>query len=164
MKEDLLWITRAKRLVEYHEEATDFVNRVLKKLPSGSSDALAVGELWLEADRLDPLICALLNEMNEALLEGRAELNTTRGASMRLAGFEEEALFYECSWTLEWAENRGVMVNLAIEPSAKFYSANVHAMLAEQPEMIQHPIHESELKEALINAYVIEATYVNSAD
>ena len=158
MSEELSWIERAKKLVEYHEEAQDFVRRVGKQLPTGPSDALAVSELWVEADRLDDLICSLLDEMNTGLVGGNAELDTTRGASIRPAGFEEEAVFYECSWTLQWGEHRGVLVNLAVEPSARLYEVNVHAIQAEETRSIRHPVTESELKEGLINAYVIETT------
>jgi len=158
LREELSWIERAKKLVEYHEEAQNFVRRVGKQLPTGPSDALAVSELWVEADRLDDMICSLLDEMNTGLVGGNAELDTTRGASIRPAGFEEEAVFYECSWTLEWGNNRSVLVNLAVEPSARLYEVNVHAIQAEETRSIRHPVTESELKEGLINAYVIETT------
>ena len=158
MSEDLSWIERAKKLVEYHEEAQDFVRRVGEQLPTGPSDAWAVSELWVEADRLDDMICSLLDEMNTGLEDGNAELDTTRGASMRPADFEEEAVFYECSWTLQWRDNRGVVVNIAVEPNARSYEVNVQAIRAEESQRIRHPVTELELKEALINAYVVETT------
>ena len=158
MSEEISWIERAKKLVEYHEEAQDFVQRVGEQLLTGPSDALAVSELWVEADGLDDMICSLLDEMNAGLIDGKAELDTTRGASVRPASFEEEAVFYECSWTLQWGDNLGVLVNIAMEPSARSYEVNVHAIRSEETRSVRYPVTESELKERLINAYVIEAT------
>ncbi len=163
MNDELSWIDRARRLVECHEEAVGFVQRVGERLPTAPSDALAVAELWVEAESLDTIVCSLLERMNSELLEEKAELDTTRGASIRPAGFDEEGVFYECSWLLQWGEGCGVMVNLAVEPRARFYEANVHAMGAEQTQNVQHPVSERELKEGLVNAYVLEATLDGSA-
>ena len=162
MSEEISWIERAKKLVEYHEEAQDFVRRVGKQLPTGPSDALAVSELWVEADRLDDMICSLLDEMNTGLVDGNAKLDTTRGASVRPASFEEEAVFYECSWALQWGDSRGVLVNLAVEPGARSYEVNVHAIKSEETRSIRYPVTEPDLKEGLINAYVIETTREDS--
>ena len=155
----LTWIERARRLAEYHAEAVDFVGRVGQSLPTSPSDAVAVRELWVEADRLDTLACSLLDEMNRELLGKAGELDTTRGASMRPADFEEEAVFFECSWLLQWNGGRGIMVNLAVEPRTQFYDANVHAMRSNQTTNLPHPISEFELKDGLVNAYVAEATF-----
>ena len=152
------WIDRARRLVAYHAEATDFVRRVGQSLPASPQDAAAVRELWAEADRLDATVCSLLEEMNRELLGGAGQLDVTRGADIRPLTFEEEALFYECSWVLEWGRGRAVKVDLAVEPRTMFFDANVHAVSADDKTNLPHPISESELKDSLVNAYVAEAT------
>ena len=152
------WTDRAKRLVAYHAEATDFVRRVGRSLPASPRDAAAVRELWAEADRLDAMVCSLLETMNGELLGGAGETDVTRGASIRQLTFEEEALFYDCSWLLEWGRGRAVKVDLAVEPRTMFFDANVHAVSADEKTNLPHPISESELKDGLVNAYVAEAT------
>ena len=155
----LSWIERARRLAAYHAEAVDFVARVGQGLPAAPGDARAVRELWAEADRLDAMVCSLLDEMNRELLGGSGEMGATRGAAIRPLTFEEEALFYECSWLLEWGQGSTVKVDLAVEPRTMFFDANVYALTTEEKINLPHPIIESELKDGLVDAYVAEATY-----
>ena len=154
----LSWIQRARRLTEYHAEAVDFVQRVGQSLPATPADARAVRELWAEADRLDAMVCSLLDQMNSELLGGSGEMDATRGAAIRPMTFEEEALFYECSWLLEWDHGRCVKVDLAVEPRTMFFDANVYALATDEKINLPHPIIESELKDGLVDAYVSEAT------
>ena len=153
------WIERARRLTRHHAEAVDFVARVGQSLPASPADARAVRELWAEADRLDALVCSLLDQMNSELLGGSAEMDTTRGAAIRPMTFEEEALFYECSWLLEWDRGRCVKVDLAVEPRTMFFDANVYGVSTDEKINLPHPISESELKEGLVDAYVSEVTF-----
>ncbi len=154
----LSWIERARRLTAYHAEAVDFVGRVGQSLPAAPADARAVRELWAEADRLDAMVCSLLDQMNSELLGGSGEMDATRGAAIRPMTFEEEALFYECSWLLEWGRGRGVKVDLAVEPRTMFFDANVYGVSTDEKLNLPHPISESELKEGLVDAYVSEVT------
>ena len=153
------WIERARRLTAYHAEAVDFVARVGQSLPAAPADAKAVRELWAEADRLDALVCSLLDEMNRELLGGSGEMDATRGADIRPLTFEEEALFYECSWILEWGHASAVKVDLAVEPRTMFFDANVYGVSTDEKINLPHPISESELKDGLVDAYVSEVTH-----
>ena len=156
---ELTWIERARRLAEYHAEAADFVRRVGQSLPASPADARAVRELWTEADRLDAMVCSLLDELNRELLGGSGEIDATRGADIRPMTFEEEALFYECSWLLELGHGRCVKVDLAVEPRTMFFDANVHAVNSDEKINLPHPISEYELKDGLVDAYVAEVTF-----
>ncbi len=160
----LSWIERARRLAAYHAEAVDFVSRVGQSLPAAPADARAVRELWAEADRLDATVCSLLDVMNSELLGGSGEMDATRGAAIRPMTFEEEALFYECSWLLEWGRGLGVKVDLAVEPRTMFFDANIYALTTDEKINLPYPISESELKDGLVDAYVSEVTLAEPGD
>jgi hypothetical protein len=162
LSEEISWVERARALVAYHQEALDFIRRAGEHLPASPSHALALCRLWVEADALDMMLCSLLDEMNAHLLNAKAEMDTTRGASMRPSVLDEERLFYDCSWTLLWERNRGVSVNLSVEAETGAFEARVLAMRSRQSHGIRFPIVESNLKEALTNAYFAEATHGGS--
>lgn len=158
MREEPPWLERARRLVAYHQEALDFVRRVGQQLPVGATDAGMVARLWLEAEELDNLVCALLDEMNTGLLEGKGELDATRGASLRPSASGEESVFYDCVWSLLWGDGRGISVNLAVNSRSGDYEASVRSVEARKVQRIGFPIAEAELKDTLIDAYVAEVT------
>ena len=81
--DELSWLERTRRLVDYHQEALEFIGRAGQQISANPSHALAVGRLWLEADGIDDTVCTLLDEMNTGLLEGGGELDTTRGVATR---------------------------------------------------------------------------------
>jgi arylformamidase len=158
MSEETPWVEQARRLVAYHQEALDFVSRVGQQLPVSAADAALVGRLWLEADGLDNLVCALLDEMNTGLLEGKGALDATRGASLGPSASSEEAVFYDCVWALLWGDGRGVSVNLAVNSGSRDYEVSVRSIQAKEVQRIGFPVAEAELKGALIDAYVAEVT------
>ena len=152
------WLEEAKKQVEYTKEALSFLNRARQQFETSPTHARAVAKLWLAADQVDELICTLLEEMNQGLLEGMGELDTTRGAAIRPVGMEEETLFYDCTWSLAWSEDKGIAVNLAVEPRSQILQVQVWARQAMDREAISFPIHDDALKEALVMIYVAEAT------
>ena len=158
MSQNFSWIERARKLVEYHQEALYFISRAIKELPISPDDALAVSRLWLEADQMDELICSLLDDMNSGLIGGKGELDVMRGVSLRPSEFEQDVVFYDCSWSLMWDGKRGVSVNLAIEPRSKAYVVSVLALQAKETLRVRFPFDESDLQEALTSIYVAEAT------
>ena len=152
------WLERAKKLVEYNSEALDFLRRVGGQLPVARADAAAISRLWVQADNMDETICRLLEEMNAGLLDGAGELDTTRGASMRQSDIYEEAVYYDCTWSLLWGNGRGILVNLAVESLFHDFDMRVQSLLASSSQPVRYPFTEDEFKEYLVNAYFAEAT------
>ena len=70
----------------------------------------------------------------------------------------EEGVFYSCSWSLLWGGGKGVAVDLSIEPQSGILEAQVRALRGIQLTNVRFPLSDSDLKEALISAYVAEAT------
>ncbi|MCH8063016.1 MAG: hypothetical protein IH861_10985 [Chloroflexi bacterium] len=158
MSSETSWTDKAKKLVAYHSEAQDFIRRAGDELPVSPDDALTLGRLWEEADGLDELVCTLLDQLNNDLLKGEAEFDTTRGASVRRSRLDQqETLFYDCTWSLTWG-GCSVVVNLSVEGKTSLYEAQVAAGSANEVHPVSHPISESALKAALVSAYVAEAT------
>jgi hypothetical protein len=158
LSEELSWLERARKLVEYSQEAQEFIGRAAEQLAVSPTDAPLVGRLWLEADLLDALLATLLEEMNEELIDGQGELDTTRGVAVRPSAIAEEALYYECSWSLAWADGRGISVILSIEAGTGTLDAQVQGRTTVDRIGVRFPIREPDLKDALISAYVAEAT------
>ena len=162
MSSEPSWTDQAKKLVEYHRQAQDFIRRAGDQLPVSQDDALALGRLWVEADRLDELVCTLLDQLNNDLLNGEAEFDTTRGASLRRSRLDDqETLFYDCTWSLTW-EDCSVVVNLSVDPKTSLYEAQVAAGSSKEVHPVSHPMSESVLKAALVSAYVAEATQTSA--
>ena len=158
MSSELSWTEKAKKLVAYHREAQDFIRRAGDDLPVSLDDAAALGRLWAEADELDELVCTLLDQLNNELLKGEAEFDTTRGAAVRRSRLDDqESLFYDCAWSLTWG-GCSVVVNLSVEAKTSLYEAQVAAGSAKEAHPVSHPISETALKAALVSAYVAEAT------
>lgn len=158
MTNEFSWLDRAKRLIEYHPDALDFIRRAGEQLPVSPGEAGLVSRLWSESDMLDGLICNLLEEMNVSLRQAQGEVDTTRGVAVRATGLSEESIFYECSWSLLWDDGDGISVNLAIEPGTDRFDAEVRAIGASEIVKLRYPFTESDLKDALTTAYVAEAT------
>ena len=161
--DDLSWLERARRLVDYHQEALEFIGRAGQQIPANPTHALAVGRLWLEADGIDDRVCTLLDELNSGLLGGNGELDTTRGVAMRPSQLGEEGVFYSCSWSLLWGGGRGVSLDLSIEPRSGTFEALVRSVRGVDSTSVRFPFSDSDLKEALVSAYVVEATSEDQA-
>ena len=158
MSSETSWTDEARKLVEYHPQAQDFIRRAGDELPVSQDDVLALCRLWVEADALDELVCTLLDQLNNDLLKGEAEFDTTRGASVRRSRLDQqETLFYDCAWSLTW-EGCSVAVNLSVEAKTSLYEAQVAAGSANEAHPVSHPISESALEAALVSAYVAETT------
>jgi hypothetical protein len=159
MTEANAWLERAKQLVGYHTEALDFINRVKDQLPVDESYASHLSRLWVEADALDTLVCSLLEDVNEQLLSGAGEMDTTRGAAVRPSLLAEETLFFECAWSLTWAEGKAITLGLAIDASTGIFEALAGGQASGTTRSVRFPISESALKDALTEVYVAEATH-----
>ena len=153
MTDSTSWLDEAKKLLEYRREAAEFLERAAQQLPVSPGDAGAVAALWHEAERLDTMVCTLLSEMNAALLEGGGELDTTRGASP----VDADGVVYECSWTLDWGDDLGLLVKLSTEPKHLTLDLVVRATRASEDRRVSYPLTEDSLKHALGNAYAAEA-------
>ncbi len=159
MTESNAWLERAKLLVGYHTEALDFINRVKSQLPVDESCTGHLSYLWVEADELDELICSLLEDVNEQLLSGAGEMDTTRGAAVRPSLLAEDTLFFECAWSLTWAEDKAITLGLAIDASTGIFEALTGGQASGITRSVRFPISESALKDALTEVYVAEATH-----
>ena len=161
MSDELSWIERAQRLVDYHREALEFIGRAGQEIRASPAHAVSIGRLWLEADGIDDMVCTLLDEMNTGLLGGDGELDTTRGVAMRPSRLGEEGVFYSCSWSLLWDGGKGVSLDLSIEPRSGTFEAQVRSLKGIQSTDVRFPLSDLDLKEALVSAYVAETTSVD---
>ena len=121
-------------------------------------DAGAVSALWREAEELDEMICTLLGEMNSILLDGRGELDTTRGASPAGSPADADRVVYECSWTLDWDGDLGISVKLSTQPRYSALELVVRAVHASEERPVPYPVAEDGLKRALAHIYAAEAS------
>ncbi|MCI0438329.1 MAG: hypothetical protein L0177_04265 [Chloroflexi bacterium] len=156
------WLDRARRLREYRREALEFIERVQSQFPVSRDHARAVSLLWYEADQRDDTVCSLLAEVNSGLLESSGEMDITRGASLRAIGFgmglpPEQAVFYECAWSLAWGSDRGISVVLAIDPRNSAFDAHVRALKTRESHRVPYPFTDADLKEPLTLAYLSES-------
>lgn len=161
--EDLPWTDRARRMVAYHEDALNFIRRASEHFAVSSEDVELVMRLWVDADDLDALILPLLDALNVELLDGTAELDTTRGVSAQPSAFgaiedsDAEEMVYECIWSLNWEPSRSVSVALSVSSSGVFY-VQARGGASNREHRIGHPPTERALQEALTAVYVAEAT------
>ena len=158
MDESGAWLDRARQLVEYHKEALYFIDRVRDQLPVRESYAGQLSRLWVEADALDQMVCSLLEDVNTHLIQGSGEMDTTRGAAVRPSLLAEEALFFECAWSLAWSGGKAVSLALAIDAATGIFEAQASGSLSGTSQPVRFPISESALKDALTEVYVAEAT------
>ncbi len=154
MRDSSSWLEGAKRLVTYRREAAEFLERVGQQLPVSPSDAASVSLLWEAADELDAMVCGLLNEMNAGLIDGRAELDTTRGAIP--AG--TDGVTYECCWTLAWNAGLGLSVRLSTDPRHSTLELLVRSARSAEERRVPYPTTEDDFKLALAQAYAAEAS------
>jgi hypothetical protein len=150
------WIERAASLVRYHEEARRFITRASAKLPADAEDTEAVCLLWQQADGIDRQVSEHFSAMNEGLLEGRGQLDVTRGADMSRRFGPESMLVYQCTWAFQW-DDRGISVVLAIEPRSKHLIAWIAASGSEVTQLSVPP-DDGGLEDALGIAYFRAAT------
>ena len=156
------WISQTREFLELTREAREFVERATETFPRAMvEDAQAVARLWQHATALDDQVLMLLGEINQGLLEGKGEMDSTRGASVRsiLPGVvTEELLFYECTWSLAWeGADHQILVKLAVEPQMESFHLQVSSLNALRPVDVRFPMEEEQqLKEALKKVYVQE--------
>ena len=161
--EDVPWTERARRMVAYYEDALDFIHRASEHFAVSSGHIELVMQLWVDADDLDPLILPLLDALNVDLLDGKAELDTTRGVSAQPSAFgaldesEAEEVVYECIWSLNWGSGRGVSIALSVNSSGVFH-VQARGKASGREHRIGHPPTERAIQDALTAAYVAEAT------
>ncbi|HAL49647.1 MAG: hypothetical protein FI707_09565 [SAR202 cluster bacterium] len=151
------WIERAESLVEYHDEALEFVRRVGTQLPNDPLDAEAVCQLWTQADDLDETLCGLYDQMNERLLNGEGRIEVTRGADVAEGFGPEPALVYQCTWALEWCSDSNISIVLSIEPRSGALALAVAAARSEWAPL-RVPLDEAQAKRELGLAYYRAAT------
>ena len=157
------WIERARRMVDYYPDALNFIHRASEHFAVSSEQVELVMRLWVDADDIDALILPLLDMLNIELLDGAAELDTTRGVSVQpsalgaIDGSEAEEVVYECIWSLSWESGRGVSVSLSVNSSGVF-QAQARGKASSREHRIGHPTTERAIQDALTAAYVAEAT------
>ena len=116
------FIDRTRRMLEYADEARDFVRRAAAWRETGESDAIAVCRLWALADELDSTVCETLTAFGEALFGERFELDITRGVEVEppppppMPPMPPRAI-YTCAWTAKLGEDIWVSVVLSAAPS-----------------------------------------------
>ena len=143
------WVGRARRMVEYREEATDFLRRVSSMLPVVESDVELVCRLWTAADEYDVSICEALERFDRALFDVPGHLDITRGAEPTSAGDNGDGLAYLCSWTLVRPEARVMSVVLIADQLTGRFNFEVRDPGGDA-RAVGFPIgHPSELYEAL---------------
>ena len=160
------WILRTRRAMAYREEILDFLARVREQIPTCSPlHAGAVTRLWLAADDLDPVVGDLLAQLNESLVAGQGEVETTRGASMPPGQSAEAGApdhggpVYQCTWSLLWDQGRkGVSLVLTADARDEPLTASVTSRLARTRRDLPHPPGDGTLEEALGEAFVEEST------
>ena len=152
-------------MVAYHQEALNFIRRASEHFAVSSEHVELVMRLWVDADDLDALVLPLLDALNVELLGGAAELDTTRGVSVRpsalgaIEGTDAEEVVYECIWSLNWESGRGVSVALSVSSSGVF-QVQARGSISSREHRISYPPAERALQEALTAAYVAEATSI----
>jgi len=151
------WIERAASLVRYREEAISFISRASANLPADAEDAEAVCLLWEEADGLDRKVSEHFTALNAGLLDGRGQIDVTRGADIPHQSGAQGLLVYQCTWALSWDDDRDILVVLAIEPRSKRFSAWV-AVAGAEAITLSVPINDIGLEDALAVAYYRAAT------
>ena len=111
------FIDRTRRMLEYADEARDFVRRAAAWRETGEADAAAVCRLWALADELDSTVCETLTAFGEALFGERFELDITRGVEVEppppppMPPMPPRAV-YTCAWTAKLGEDIWVSVVL----------------------------------------------------
>jgi hypothetical protein len=160
------WILRTQRAVGYREEVLEFLARVREQIATCSPlHASVVTRLWLAADELDSVVCDLLGQLNESLVGGEGEVETTRGASMpqeqRVEPDAPEAQgpVYQCTWSLSWDQGRkGVSLVLTAGARDGPLTASVTSRSARARRDLPHPPGDGALEEALGEVFVEEST------
>ena len=108
------FVERTRRMLEYADEARDFVRRAAAWRETGESDAAAVCRLWALADELDSTVCETLTAFGEALFGERFELDITRGVEVEpgTPPMMEPRAVYTCAWTAKLGADIWVSVVL----------------------------------------------------
>ena len=112
------FIARTRRMLEYADEARDFVRRAASWRETDGADIAAVCRLWALADELDATICETLTAFGDALFVDGFELEITRGAdAVELSPPPEPSVaVYTCAWTA--ARGDGIWAGAVLSASA----------------------------------------------
>lgn len=110
-----IWIDRAQRMVDYREEAADFLRRASSILPAIELDVELVCRLWTAADEYDIYICEALQRFDQALFDVQGQLEITRGAEPASGPNTDERLVYLCTWALVRPEDQSTSVVLSAD-------------------------------------------------
>ena len=113
------FVDRTRRMLEYADEARDFVRRAAAWRETGESDAAAVCRLWALADELDSTVCETLTAFGDALFGARFELDITRGVEVEPEPppMMEPRAVYTCAWTAKLGEDIWASVVLSAAAS-----------------------------------------------
>ena len=149
---NLDWIDRAKSLVEYHSEARGFLSRASAYFPVMPEDAEAICLLWVDADRLDEEIYGSLVAMNDGLLESGGEIDVTRGADIVEGIGGEETFVYQCTWSLDWGQEKRIGIVISIEPRSQSFTALVQTSAGNETSLAL-PFQSEAVQQALSLAY-----------
>ena len=119
------FIARTRRMLEYADEARDFVRRAASWRETDSADVAAVCRLWALADELDAAICETLTAFGDALFVDGFELEITRGAdAVDLSPPSAPPIaVYTCAWTA--ARGDGIWAGAVLSASANESAARL---------------------------------------
>ena len=152
-------------MVSYHQEATDFIRRASEAFPVSTEHTQFLMQLWVEADLLDSVILPLLDELNAELMDGQGEIDTKRGVSVRrsdsasLSGTNAEEIVYECFWSLDWTEKKGISVVLSVVEDGVFYVQS-RGNASAYEHRVGFPVSIGALQDALVATFVAESTVI----
>ena len=162
LAENVSWIDQARKLKSYLQEATEFIGKAGEDFRLSTEDALTVAYLWLEADRMDVLNCSFLEDLNVGLLESKGDIEVTRGVSLNTENSIEQVSVYDCSWSLLWNHQLGLKISLITEAhSFRTYEIKVTSKKTRNRIQVSYPPQNSDIKDAIISAYVLESTTVH---
>lgn len=163
LAENVNWIDQARKIKIYLQEATEFIGKAGEEFRLSTEDALTVAYLWLEADRMDALNCSFLEDLNVGLLESEGKIEVTRGVSLNADNSIEEVSVYDCSWSLLWNHELGIKISLITEAhSFRTYEIKITSKKTRTRIQVSYPIEDSDIKDAIISAYVLESTAMHS--
>ena len=152
-------------MVSYHQEAADFIKRASEAFPVSTEHTQLLLHLWVEADLLDAVILPLLDELNAELMDGQGAIDTKRGVSVQrsdsaaLSGTNAEEVVYECFWSLDWTEKKGISVVLSVVEDGVFYVQS-RGNASAYEHRVGYPISIGALQDALVATFVAESTSI----
>ncbi len=149
-----VWVARTRRMVDYVDEARDFVNRAGAQIPTLDADVSIVCHLWAIADEQDAAMCETLDSFGNALFGAGWELDITRGVEARdPMGSGVPSVVYICTWAARRAERERVGIVLSAEQGRGVVGMEIRSSGGDSRQVGFPPAEPSHLYEALSRAF-----------